>query len=90
MDWTVLYPRDITILEGKDLLKTTIIRPTSRVRQVYASCCHTPLFRFGEMSVVRRFLVLIHDGSDANWNNSIVSQSSLPCSLLMVLANYKS
>lgn len=54
VDWTAMYPRDITILEGKDLLKTTIIRPTSGIRQVYASCCNTPMFRFGEMSMVRR------------------------------------
>lgn len=53
VDWTAMYPRDITILQGKDLLQTTIIRPTSGVRQVYTNCCHTPMFRFGELSVVR-------------------------------------
>ena len=52
VDWTAMYPRDITITKGKDLLQTTVIRPSSTVRQVYASCCHTPMFRFGEMSVV--------------------------------------
>lgn len=52
VDWTAMYPRDITILKGKDNLKTTAIRPSSSIRQVYASCCHTPMFRFGGMSVV--------------------------------------
>jgi hypothetical protein len=52
VDWTSIYPRDITIDQGKDLLKSTKIRPESKMRQVYSSCCNTPMFRFGEMSVL--------------------------------------
>lgn len=52
VDWLSVYPRDITITQGKDLLKTCLIRPSSRMRQVYCSSCSTPIFRFGEMSVL--------------------------------------
>jgi hypothetical protein len=50
VDWTSIFPRDIT--EGKDLLKTCLIRPESKMRQVYCGNCHTPIFRFGAMSVL--------------------------------------
>jgi hypothetical protein len=56
VDWTALYPRDITIEKGNDLLRTEKIRPESNIRQVYTTCCYTPMFRFGGMSVVRVLL----------------------------------
>jgi hypothetical protein len=52
VDWTALYPRDVTILKGQDLLAVTKIREGSSIRQVYATCCYTPMFRFGSMSVL--------------------------------------
>lgn len=52
VDWTSVFPRDIEITEGKDLLKTCLIRPESKMRQVYCGNCHTPIFRFGTMSVL--------------------------------------
>jgi hypothetical protein len=52
VDWTSIYPRDIEITQGKDLLKTVLIRPESKMRQVYCGNCCTPLFRFGMMSVL--------------------------------------
>jgi Family of unknown function (DUF6151) len=52
VDWTHVYPRDIHFTEGKDLLKTSIIRPESKIHQVYTSCCYTPMLRFGGMSVL--------------------------------------
>jgi Family of unknown function (DUF6151) len=52
VDWTVVYPRDITILQGQEHLTTAKIRTNSNVRQVYTTCCHTPMFRFGGMSVL--------------------------------------
>jgi hypothetical protein len=52
VDWTAVYPRDITILQGQDLLATTKIREGSSMRQVYTTCCYTPLFRFGNLSVL--------------------------------------
>jgi hypothetical protein len=52
VDWTFVYPRDITIMEGEDLLKTCLIRSSSKMRQVYCGNCLTPIFRFGEVSVL--------------------------------------
>mmetsp|Transcript_18103 Transcript_18103/g.43807 ORF Transcript_18103/g.43807 Transcript_18103/m.43807 type:complete len:239 (+) Transcript_18103:278-994(+) len=52
VDWMAMYPRDITIQQGLDCLTTVKIRPNSPVRQVYTTCCNTPLFRFGGMSVL--------------------------------------
>lgn len=52
VDWTALYPRDITILQGQELMATTKIREGSTIRQVYTTCCYTPLFRFGSLSVL--------------------------------------
>lgn len=52
VDWTSIYPRDIEITEGKDLLKVGLIRPESKMRQVYCGNCFTPVFRFGTMSVL--------------------------------------
>lgn len=52
VDWTSIYPRDIEVTEGKGLLKTCLIRPESKMRQVYCSRCYTPIFRFGSMSVL--------------------------------------
>ena len=47
-----MYARDVSVTRGQELLTTTLIRPKSPIRQVYASCCHTPLLRWGSMSVV--------------------------------------
>jgi hypothetical protein len=52
VDWTAMYPRDITILQGQDHLTAAKIRTSSAVRQVYSTCCHTPMFRFGGMSAL--------------------------------------
>ena len=52
VDWTSIYPRDVTILQGQDLLATTKIRDNSPIRQVYSSCCQTPMFRCGGMSML--------------------------------------
>jgi hypothetical protein len=58
VDWTVVYPRDITILQGQDLLATAKIREGSNIRQVYTTCCYTPLFRFGTFSVLANSNIL--------------------------------
>jgi hypothetical protein len=52
VDWTSIYPRDVTILQGQDLLATAKIRDNSAIRQVYSSCCYTPMFRCGGMSML--------------------------------------
>lgn len=52
VDWTSIYPHDIEVTDGKDLLKTCLIRPESKMRQVYCGSCYTPMFRFGTMSVL--------------------------------------
>ena len=57
VDWTALYSRDLTIEKGKEHLRTSIIRPSSRIRQVYSTCCYIPILRFGDMSVVRHRVI---------------------------------
>ena len=52
VDWLCIYPRDIQIETGKAFLTTCKIRPTSPIKQVYSTCCYTPIFRFGSMSVL--------------------------------------
>jgi hypothetical protein len=59
VDWTSLYPRDITILTGQDLLATVKIRDKSPMRQVYTTCCYTPFFRFGNLSVLMNSDILV-------------------------------
>ena len=52
VDWTSMYPRDITILQGHDRLTEAKINDKSIMRQVYTTCCFTPMFRFGSLSVL--------------------------------------
>lgn len=52
VDWTFVYPHDIVITDGKEFLKTGKIRDKSSIRQVYSTCCLTPMFRFGANSVL--------------------------------------
>lgn len=59
MDWTALYPRDITIEQGHEYLATAKIREKSSIRQVYTTCCHTPMFRFGSMSALVNSHILV-------------------------------
>ena len=59
VDWTSIYPRDITILKDQDLLATTKIRESSPMRQVYTTCCYTPMFRFGNLSVLANSNTLV-------------------------------
>jgi hypothetical protein len=58
VDWTAVYPRDITILQGQELLATTKIREGSSIRQVYTTCCYTLWFRFGSLSVLANSIAL--------------------------------
>ena len=46
-DYTQIYPCEIHILEGKDMLETCIIREKSPIHRTYAKCCYTPLFSTG-------------------------------------------
>ena len=50
VDWTQLYPSELRILEGEQYLTTCLIRPKSRIRRVYSTCCYTPMFSIGEIS----------------------------------------
>mmetsp|Transcript_6484 Transcript_6484/g.11927 ORF Transcript_6484/g.11927 Transcript_6484/m.11927 type:complete len:217 (+) Transcript_6484:75-725(+) len=52
VDWTAMYPRDITILQGQEFLATAKVRDSSSMRLVYTTCCYTPMFRFGALSVL--------------------------------------
>jgi Family of unknown function (DUF6151) len=83
VDWTALYPRDITIVEGKDHLTTVRIREKSNVRQVYATCCNTPMFRFGEMSVLLNSSSIVPADNQDN-GETVKSFSSLPVTFRII------
>ncbi|KAL3940338.1 MAG: hypothetical protein SGBAC_005109 [Bacillariaceae sp.] len=68
VDWTCLYPKDIQIVEGKDLLKVVKIRQGSTIRHVYSTCCNSPMFRIGSVSML------------VNSNVISVQENSLPIS----------
>lgn len=59
VDWTAVYPRDITLLQGQELLATAKIRESSSMRQVFTTCCYTPVFRFGSLSVLANTDILV-------------------------------
>ncbi|CAJ1934993.1 unnamed protein product [Cylindrotheca closterium] len=52
VNWTCLYPRDIQMVQGTDLLKVVKIRQGSKIRQVHSTCCHSPIFRIGSVSLL--------------------------------------
>lgn len=58
VDWTTIYPRDITVIQGQDLLATVKIREASVMRQLYSTCCYTPMFRFGNLGVLANSSIL--------------------------------
>ena len=64
VDLVQIYPCDITVLAGKELCQTVLIRPGSPTRRVYASCCDTPLFDIGSLSAMVNTALLADD--DAN------------------------
>ena len=48
VDWTQVYPNELSVVEGKEHLTTCIIRPKSPIHRVYANCCYTPMFTLGQ------------------------------------------
>lgn len=83
VDWTALYPRDITIVEGAEFLATAIIRENSKIRQVYSTCCNTPMFRFGQMSVLMNSSVVLPAASQDE-GGAFESFSSLPVTFRII------
>lgn len=66
VDWMNIYPRDVSITHGQDLLTVCKIRDKSIIRQVYSTCCYTPMFRFGEMSLLVNTNVMVpQEGTDS-------------------------
>jgi Family of unknown function (DUF6151) len=47
VDLTQIYPSEIEITKGQELVQPSLIREKSPIRRVYASCCETPLFDIG-------------------------------------------
>jgi hypothetical protein len=47
VDYTQIYPSEISVKQGQEYLKTCLIREKSPIRRVYASCCDTPLLSIG-------------------------------------------
>lgn len=90
VDWTCLYPRDITVVKGQNLLTAVKIRESSPIRQVYSTCCYTPFFRFGSMSVLMNSQIMNPDESSVDlpvtfriigrdsWKKGIDSDQSRP------------
>lgn len=64
VDLVQIYPSEITILAGKELCQTVLIRPGSPTRRVYASCCDTPLFDIGSLSAMVNTSLLTADDAD--------------------------
>jgi hypothetical protein len=53
VDYIQLYPKELTFEKGgEDHATVCLIRPTSKIRRVYATCCNTPLFQIGEMGAL--------------------------------------
>ncbi|CAB9512908.1 expressed unknown protein [Seminavis robusta] len=52
VDLTQIYPSEISVKEGSNLLTPTLIREGSPVRRVYASCCDTPMFDIGSAAAL--------------------------------------
>jgi len=77
VDWTSIFPRDIEITEGKNLLKTCLIRPESKMRQVYCSSCYTPIFRFGAMSVLMNTNLIQEEDQITEVRFRIIGRDSL-------------
>ena len=77
VDWTSVYPRDITITQGNDLLVTTKIREKSPIRQVYTSCCDTPMFRFGGASVLMNTNLIQEEDAKMDVRFRIIGRDAL-------------
>jgi hypothetical protein len=84
IDWTTLYPRDITVLDGKDFLTTTKIRGNSKIRHVHSTCCGTPMFRCGEMSVLLNSNSIIDQAGKRDNGEEVQSFSSLPVTFRII------
>jgi hypothetical protein len=54
VDYLQLYPKELTFEKGAEDHATAVclIRPTSKIRRVYATCCNTPLFQIGDMGAL--------------------------------------
>lgn len=46
--WTQVYPCEIKVNDGEDLLETCKIREGSLQHRVYSKCCYTPMFTIGK------------------------------------------
>ncbi|KAL7526627.1 hypothetical protein ACHAXR_003804 [Thalassiosira sp. AJA248-18] len=61
VDLLQIYPNEIKVLEGKDLLETCIIREKSPIHRCYTKCCFTPLFDTGSTGAALFNSALISD-----------------------------
>ena len=84
VDWTCMYPNEITVLQGKEHLKTCLIRPKSPIRRVYTTCCYTPMFNIGSSSALLNTNLILLDKEDkANLPDvrfRIIGRQALPAS----------
>lgn len=77
-DWTQIYPRDIQVLEGKDDLKTCIIRPGSKINRVHSTCCYTPMFTIGPNASLLNTYLIKQDGQKPPVRFRIIGRQSTP------------
>jgi len=64
VDYTQVYPSEITIVSGKEHISTSVIRKGSKINRFYTSCCYTPLFSIGSSGAALLNSHLIPDDSN--------------------------
>ena len=77
VDYTQIYPSEIKVLKGQELIHTCLIRPKSPIRRVYASCCDTPLFTVGSNSALLNTHLLPNEEDKPDVRFRIIGRNSL-------------
>jgi hypothetical protein len=76
VDWTNIYPSEIKVEQGQEHLAVCKIRESSKIKRVYAGCCHTPLFNIGEMSSLLN-THLVDDDKKADVRFRIIGRNAI-------------
>jgi Family of unknown function (DUF6151) len=79
VDLTQIYPSEIKITKGEELVKPGLIREKSPIRRVYATCCETPLFDIGGTGAAMLHTNLFQDEkAKPDVKFRIIGRDSLP------------
>ena len=57
IDLIQIYPSEIQVTKGTDLIETVLIREGSPIRRSYSTCCDTPLFDIGNAAMLNSDLL---------------------------------